>query len=107
MIVQPYLFFEGRCEEALGFYQRALGAEIGMLMRNKESPEPAPGQLLRVGTAVRCLARELRASQGENPIALCPGQDKACLGFVGVACIERALELTPQRRAQGIGHLAP
>lgn len=44
MQVQPYLFFEGRCEEALEFYRRALGAEVTMLMRMKESPEPpAPG----------------------------------------------------------------
>jgi PhnB protein len=39
--VQPYLFFDGRCEEALEFYKRALGAEVAMLMRFKESPEPA------------------------------------------------------------------
>ncbi len=38
-IVQPYLFFEGRCEEALEFYQNALGAEVEMLMRFKDCPE--------------------------------------------------------------------
>jgi PhnB protein len=43
-IVQPYLFFDGKCEEALEFYKRALGAEVVMLMRYKESPEaPPPG----------------------------------------------------------------
>ncbi|HEV3410041.1 MAG TPA: hypothetical protein VG095_07095, partial [Chthoniobacterales bacterium] len=42
-IVQPYLFFGGRCEEALEFYRKALGAEVQMLMRFKESPEPMPG----------------------------------------------------------------
>ena len=41
--VQPYLFFGGRCEEALEFYRTALGAEVQMLMRFKESPEPQPG----------------------------------------------------------------
>lgn len=40
MQVQPYLFFEGRCEEALEFYRKALGAEILMLMRYKDNPEP-------------------------------------------------------------------
>ncbi len=39
--VQPYLFFEGRCEEALEFYRRALGAEVMALMRSKDSPDPA------------------------------------------------------------------
>jgi PhnB protein len=40
MQLQPYLFFDGRCEEAVNFYQRALGAEVEMLMRIKDSPEP-------------------------------------------------------------------
>jgi PhnB protein len=35
----PYLMFNGRCEEALNFYKKALGAEIGMMMRFKENPE--------------------------------------------------------------------
>jgi PhnB protein len=42
MQVQPYLFFEGRTEEALEFYKKAVGAKVEMLMRNKESPEPPP-----------------------------------------------------------------
>jgi PhnB protein len=42
MQIQPYLFFEGRCEEAIEFYQAAVGAEVLMLMRYKESPEPGP-----------------------------------------------------------------
>jgi PhnB protein len=37
--IQPYLFFNGRCEEAVEFYRKALDAEVEMLMRNKESPE--------------------------------------------------------------------
>ena len=40
MELQPYLFFDGRCEEAVNFYQRALGAEVQMMMRIKDSPEP-------------------------------------------------------------------
>jgi PhnB protein len=42
MQIEPYLFFEGRTEEALQFYQKALGAKVEMMMRNKESPEPPP-----------------------------------------------------------------
>jgi PhnB protein len=46
MRVEPYLFFNGRCEEAVEFYKKALGAEVAMLMRFKDSPEPhAPGML--------------------------------------------------------------
>ncbi|QNP58635.1 VOC family protein [Paenacidovorax monticola] len=42
MQVQPYLFFEGRCEEALAFYAKALGAEVTVMMRYKDSPTPQP-----------------------------------------------------------------
>ena len=44
MQVQPYLFFEGRCEEALDYYRKTLGAEVQMLMRYKDSPEPVQGK---------------------------------------------------------------
>lgn len=39
MFIEPYLFFEGRCEEAIAFYQRALGAEVLMLMHYGDSPD--------------------------------------------------------------------
>jgi PhnB protein len=39
MPVTPYLFLDGRCEEAIEFYKKNLGAEVGMLMRFKEAPE--------------------------------------------------------------------
>ncbi len=39
MHVQPYLMFDGRCEEAIGFYKNAIGAEVEMLMRWKDSPD--------------------------------------------------------------------
>jgi len=41
-IVQSYLFFDGKCEEAIEFYKKALGADVKMLMRFKDSPEPLP-----------------------------------------------------------------
>lgn len=43
MEVQPYLFFEGRCEEAIEFYKKALGAQVEMLMRFKDMPSPPEG----------------------------------------------------------------
>jgi PhnB protein len=39
MQVQPYLLFDGRCDEALGFCKKAVGAKVGMLMRFKDAPE--------------------------------------------------------------------
>jgi PhnB protein len=45
MQVQPYLFFDGRCEEALDFYKKALGAQVEMMMRFKEAPpSEKPGE---------------------------------------------------------------
>ena len=41
MHIEPYLFFNGHCDEAIEFYRRALGAEVTMLMRFKEGPDPA------------------------------------------------------------------
>src|ERR1700733_4651467 len=39
MQVQPYLFFDGRCDEALDFYKKAIGADLKMLMRFKDAPD--------------------------------------------------------------------
>ncbi len=47
--ITPYLFFGGRCEEALEFYRKALGAEVEMVMRFDESPEPPPPGMLPAG----------------------------------------------------------
>ena len=68
MHVEPYLVFEGRCEEALEFYRKALGAEVKMLKRFKESPEPGmcqPGAEDKVMHAeVRIGDTTLMASDG-------------------------------------------
>jgi PhnB protein len=60
MHIEPYLFFNGRCEEAIAFYQRALGAEVLMLMRNNEAPEPAPPGLLPAGSENKVMHATLR-----------------------------------------------
>lgn len=46
MKVEPYLFFNGRCEEAMAFYKEAIGAEVTFQMRTNEAPEqPPPGSI--------------------------------------------------------------
>lgn len=47
--IQPYLFFAGRCDEALRFYGKAVGAKVEMLMRFNESPDPVPPGTLQPG----------------------------------------------------------
>jgi PhnB protein len=39
MQVQPYLFFDGRCDEAIDFYKKAIGTDVKMLMRFKDGPD--------------------------------------------------------------------
>lgn len=71
--VQPYLFFGGRCEEALEFYKTAIGAEVQMLMRFGESPEPLPEGKVPPGFENKVMHAEFRvgstvlmASDGTN-----------------------------------------
>lgn len=68
-MVQPYLFFDGRCEEALDFYRSALDAEVTELFRFKDSPEPsecAPGSAEKVMHAnVRIGDTQWMASDGQ------------------------------------------
>lgn len=71
--ITPYLFFGGRCDEALAFYRDALGAEVELLMRYDESPEPPPPGMLQAGfekKVMHCTFRvhgiPLMASDGCN-----------------------------------------
>ncbi len=43
MSLQPYLFYAGRCDEAIAFYEKALGAKATFLARYKDAPEKMPG----------------------------------------------------------------
>jgi PhnB protein len=72
--VQPYLFFGGRCEEAVKFYERALGAKVEMMMKFSDSPDPTPPGMLAPGFEKKVMHASLRigdsvvmASDGGNP----------------------------------------
>jgi PhnB protein len=60
MAIEPYLFFNGRCEEAVDFYKKALGAEVLMMMRFKESPEPHPSGMIAPGSENKIMHVSLR-----------------------------------------------
>ena len=64
MAIEPYLFFNGRCEEAVEFYKKALGAEVLMLMRYKESPEPPPPGMVPSGWDDKIMHSSLRIGNG-------------------------------------------
>ncbi|MBY0586734.1 VOC family protein [bacterium] len=72
--ITPYLFFGGRCEEALAFYAQALGAEVDMLMRFSDSPDPHPEGMLPAGFEKKVMhvtfkvhGVTLMASDGSSP----------------------------------------
>lgn len=58
--ITPYLFFSGRCDEAIQFYQQALGAELEMLMRFHESPDAPPPGMLQEGFENKVMHASLR-----------------------------------------------
>ena len=60
MQLQPYLFFDGRCEEAIEFYKSALGIKVEMLMRFKDSPEPVPAGMCPPGSDNKVMHAALR-----------------------------------------------
>ncbi len=61
--VQPYLFFNGSCEQAVEFYRRALGAEVLMMMRFKESPEPHQPGMIPPGFENKIMHASFRVGQ--------------------------------------------
>jgi PhnB protein len=75
MQVQPYLFFDGRCEEAVEFYRRALGAEVTMLMRFKDSPEPREPGMVPPGSEDKVMHASVRI--GDTTVLASDGR---CLG---------------------------
>ncbi|TMH76941.1 MAG: VOC family protein [Betaproteobacteria bacterium] len=63
MLVQAYLNFDGRCEEALNLYKKALGAEVTMLMRMNESPEPPKPGVVAPGSGDKVLHAAFRIGE--------------------------------------------
>ena len=83
MKVQPYLFFDGRCEEAIEFYKRALGAEVLMLMRFRESPDPPPPGMIPPGSEDKVMHACLRI--GETEVMASDGRCGGRPAFQGVS----------------------
>jgi len=80
MQVQPYLFFEGRCQEALEFYRQALGAEVTALMRFKESPDPG---MIQPGSEDKVMHASFRV--GETTVLASDGRCGGHPSFQGFA----------------------
>jgi PhnB protein len=58
--IEPYLFFNGRCEEAIAFYREAIGAETQAVMRMNEAPEAPPAGMMPPGWERKVMHANLR-----------------------------------------------
>ena len=81
MLIQPYLFFDGRCEEAIEFYGSKLGAKVTMLMRFSESPEPHPPGMVSPGSENKIMHSSF--SIGDTNIMASDGNCKGKPSFQG------------------------
>ncbi len=81
MQIQPYLFFQGRCEEAVEFYKKALGAKQGRFMRYQDSPETPPPDMVPPGYENKVMYTEL--SVGDVHLMACDDCTRKYTAFQG------------------------
>ena len=81
MPVQPYLFFDGRAEEAIAFYRQALGAEVTMMMRYSDSPEPMPPGMVPPGSENKIMHASLQI--GDATVMASDGGCRGAANFQG------------------------
>src|SRR3712207_9323218 len=93
MKVQPYLFFDGRCEEAIEFYKKALAAEVVYMMRFNESPDPPPPGMVPPGSENKIMHACMRI--GETQVMASDGRAMGKPEFKGFS-----LSLTAANEAE-------
>ncbi len=96
MPVSPYLFFDGKCEEALEFYKKALGAEVTMLMRFKDNPEPMPPGMCAPGSDNKVMHASMRI--GGTDVMASDGYAKGNPEFKGFSLSVTAVDEAQARR---------
>jgi PhnB protein len=96
MNVQPYLFFEGRAEEALAFYCEALGTRPTMVMRHEDSPEPPPPGMLPPGAEKKIMHASFRV--GDTEVMLSDGYCSGTPSFAGFSLSVTAADEADARR---------
>jgi PhnB protein len=103
MQVQPYLFFDGRCEEAIEFYRGVLGAEVVGLMRFKESPEPAQPGMVPPGSENKVMHASFRI--GDTTVMASDGRCQGKPSFQGFSLsLITANEAEAQRLFSALSH---
>ena len=95
MQVQPYLIFEGRCEEAIEFYKKALGAKVEILMRYKDAPEAPPPGMCAPGSENKVMHATLKI--GEATVMASDGRMQEKPSFKGFSL---SLDFQSEKDAQ-------
>jgi PhnB protein len=95
MLVQPYLNFDGRCEEALEFYRSALGAEVTMLMRFQDMPETPPPGSVPTGAEKKVMHASFRI--GDSTVL---ASDSHCTGRPSFQGISLSLTVRDEAEAK-------
>jgi PhnB protein len=95
-MVQPYLFYEGRCEEAIEFYRKALDAKVDMMMRYDDNPEPPPESMIPPGNGHKIMHAALNVAGSIFMLSdgLCSGKT----GFQGFSLSVQAADEAEARR---------
>jgi len=99
MAIQPYLNFDGRSDEAAAFYKKALGAEVEMLMRFKDNPEPQSSECTMASPPDKVMHMCLKI--GEDRIMASDGACKGQAKFEGISLTYTAANETDAKRVFG------
>jgi PhnB protein len=97
--VQPYLFFDGRCDEALEFYRQALGAEVTMLMRFKDNLDSHEHRMMPPGAGDKVMHASVRI--GETTVLASDGR---CLGRPSFQGFSLSLTVRDDAEAERLFH---
>ena len=95
MNAQPYLFFEGRAEEALTFYTKAFETQVSALMRFKEAPDKPPPGMLPPGSDDKVMHSSFKV--GGTEVMLSDGN---CSGKPNFSGFSLAVDTTDEATAR-------
>jgi PhnB protein len=81
MAIEPYLFFNGHCEAAIELYRSVFGAEVLMLMRFRDSPEPPQPGMVPPGSEDKVMHATLKI--GDTQLMVSDGMNSGTASFQG------------------------
>jgi PhnB protein len=83
MRIEPYLAFDGKCDEVIEFYKKAVGAKVTMLMRFKECPDPSAAGKISPGMMDKVMHSSVRI--GDSTVHMTDGGQERKAVFSGIS----------------------